>query len=91
MIQKNNKKAQGLSLNTVIIGVILLVVLAVVIFVFFRGTSTFSDGISTCDCVVDKKECTSPNEEDNTVIAVFNKCETVVSNVKGNYCCTVIG
>jgi flagellar basal body-associated protein FliL len=84
------KKAQGLSLNVVIIAVLLLIVLAVVIFVFFKGTSTFTKGISTCDCVVDKNECDDEDSAGKTIIAVPNSCETI-NNVDGNYCCTPLG
>jgi flagellar basal body-associated protein FliL len=87
----NSNKAQGLSLNVVIIAVLLLIVLAVVIFVFFKGTNTFSGGISSCnDCQVTADKCPAENDEGKTVIAVFNKCKTI-GNGDGNYCCTPLG
>jgi len=43
-----SKKAQGLSINVLIIALIALVVLAVVIFILFGGVSKFQTGLKDC-------------------------------------------
>jgi hypothetical protein len=68
-----SNKAQGLSLNTVIIGIILLIVLAVTIWIFYKGTnqqSGFLDErykeLNGCkpgqDCGLFGKEKSEPTE-----------------------------
>ena len=82
-------KAQALSLSTVVIGVILLVVLAVVVFIFFRGTNSFDSGVQACDrCVTSASFCGQSPYEDYK-IAVPMRC-TPSEEVSGNqqtYCC----
>ena len=63
-----NKKAQGLSLNTVATAVIVLVVIIVVIIVFTGKASIFSGSVSACDSkpgakCVPKDQC--PSKADN--------------------------
>ncbi|MBT4823665.1 hypothetical protein HN695_04705 [Candidatus Woesearchaeota archaeon] len=66
--KKQNKKAQGLSLNTVASAVIVLVVIIVIIIIFTGKASLFSGSVSACDSkpgakCVPETEC--PKKADN--------------------------
>lgn len=44
-----NRKAQGISLNVIIIAVIALLVLVVIVFIFTGKTRTFTQELATCE------------------------------------------
>lgn len=44
-----SKKAQGLPLNVIIIAIILLIVMAVVIYIFVGGATDFDKGLKNCE------------------------------------------
>ena len=57
-----NKKAQGLSLNVIVIAVLALVVLVVMIIIFTSTTGTVSEDIQSCrgpvfKCVSQSADC----------------------------------
>lgn len=91
---KLTMKAQGLSLSTVVIGVILLIVLAVVAFIFFRGTNSFSSGLNLCEsCVVSASECGGASYPTKP-IAVPQICATDFDSgneKSGKFCCKATG
>ncbi len=77
---KKNSKAQGLSLQTIVISILALIVLAVIIFVFSGKMGDVKTGLDDCeskggDC--DKADCQGPKIE-NT-----KDCK--------DYCCIPIG
>ncbi len=56
------KRAQGLSIETIIIAALLIAILIIVLFLVVRHTTTFSKGAFTCeaqgaDCVSSVAEC----------------------------------
>jgi hypothetical protein len=68
-------RAQGLPLGFVIMGIILLVAMAVVLYIFTGGTGQIQEGLSSCEqqggeCVQDKATCTDKGGRP----AVFVKC-----------------
>lgn len=84
-----NKKAMEMTLSTIVIAVMVLLVLVVLSFIFFRSSNTFSDGLSVCtgDCVMEAGEC-----EIKDVPAIPMKCKlggygSSSSDSLGNYCC----
>lgn len=66
MLYKNlNRKAQGLSLNIIIMAVIALLVLIVIVFIFTGKTRTFTKGVASCEskggvCVASESACSGP-------------------------------
>jgi len=67
MIMKQNNKAQGLSLNTIIIAALVLVVLIILIVVFSGRMNLFGDAYDSTDddvssniCMKDGYMCMSP-------------------------------
>lgn len=83
-----SKKGVELSLSMVVIAVVLLLVLAVVGFILFKGSNNFQSGVSSCDtnkCVPEASDC-----QGETPIAVPMKCEMTLNNY-GNYCCKSLG
>lgn len=86
-----DKKAQGLSLNTIIIAIIVLVVLVVIIMVFtgaFGGTIV--PGINDCEKKPNQQclsGCSSTQQSDGKIYSVqgIGRCEGVEK------CCLSIG
>jgi flagellar basal body-associated protein FliL len=77
-----NKRAAELSLTMIIVAVVLLLVLAVVGFIFFKGTNTFQKGVSDCS-----GECQShANCPEEYPVAVPMKC-LYNGDEQGTYCC----
>ena len=84
-------KSQSLSLSTVVIGVILLIVLAVVAFIFFKGTNNFSSGVNVCDsCVASASDCGGAAYP-SYPIAIPQICNIPNSENKGSFCCRSAG
>ena len=56
---KMNKKAQGLSMNTIIIAAIAMIVLVVIVVIFLGRVKVFGKGVSGCEgtCVKNKADC----------------------------------
>ena len=75
-----NKKAQGLSLNMVVIGAIALIILVVILVIFIGGMNPFKKQMKHAPCSqlknknkqvsgcswTDGSTCTSTNQEDYT-------------------------
>lgn len=78
------KKAEGMTLNIVVVTVILLIVLAVVIFIFSQRMGGFRTG-TACDpvrCMEDTGGCMQfPGST-----PVRMACQTSFGS-EGNYCC----
>ena len=58
----SNKKAQGISLNVIIIAVLALIVLVVLVIIFTGSTGDVSQDIKSCrgpvfECVDDQAKC----------------------------------
>ena len=84
---KLKKKAQGLSLNTIIIAVIVLIVLVVLIVIFSGKIGGFRKGLDNCDgtCESSAANCGS----DKTPIFLINCDDDGDGKADGgNYCCT---
>lgn len=78
------KKAEGMSLNVVIVAVILLIVLAVLIFIFTQRMGGFRTG-TACDpvkCMVTTDGCSL--YPDSTPVRM--SCQ-MSDGTAGNYCC----
>ena len=83
-MMRKNKRAQGLSLNVVIIGVILLIVLAVVLIIFNGGMGRFSSG-TECPPNHCKNKQTDCNAQE---YAIPMKCKLGSGGTSvGTYCC----
>lgn len=61
-----NKKAQSMSLNVIIVAVLALIVLVVLLYVFSSKISIFGKGVSTC-----QGKCFDESNKDNA----YAKCE----------------
>jgi hypothetical protein len=76
-------KAQGLSLNVVIIAVIAILVLAVLAFIFIQKTGNFSDGVATCN-----GQCAFTADECEGAKILTPSCSDDTGVVEGaKYCC----
>ncbi len=80
------KKAQGLSLNTIVIAALVLIVLVILILILSGKMGGFKRGLDTCDgrCVNRASDC----REDETPIYTMN-CDVDGDGKAdgGNYCC----
>jgi len=87
---KMNKKAQGLSLNTIIIAVIVLIVLVVLIVIFSGKIGQFRQGVNTCSgtCVTTASACDS--ETENPIFLAGCDANGDGKADGGNFCCTRI-
>lgn len=68
-------KAQGLPLGFVIIGIILLVTMAIVLYIIAGGTGQIKEGLNSCEqqggeCVQDREACAQQEGRP----AVFVEC-----------------
>jgi len=83
---KMNKKAQGLSMNTIIIAVLVLVVLVILILIFSGKMGGFRRGINACDgtCVEKASDC---GEDENPIYLVNCDDNGDGESERGNYCC----
>lgn len=86
-----NKKAQGLSLNTIIIAIIVLIVLVVIILVFTGAIGTIiNPGIADCktkpnqDCF--SSTC-SLGDAKNYPAPGVGKCDATQPGINGPNCC----
>ncbi len=70
----NNKKAQGLPLNTIVIAIIVLLVLIVIVYIFSAQIGDWVRGIKSCEKSggICKPSC-GVNERPDT----FSKCPKV--------------
>jgi hypothetical protein len=80
---KLGSKAQGLSLNVVIIAVLAILVLAVLAFILIRNSGNFSDGVATCNgqCAFSSDECEGPAVPTSSCVDDSGKVEDAT------YCC----
>ena len=80
------KKAQGLSLNTIVIAALVLIVLVILIVLLSGKMGSFKKGIDSCDgyCTNSASDC----KEDETPIYIIN-CDANSDGKAdgGNYCC----
>ena len=85
-MMKFNKKAQGLSLNTIIIAVLVLVVLVILVLIFSGKITDFRRGVSACDgtCKTSSSGCA---EDENPIY--LSNCDANGDGKAdgGNYCC----
>jgi len=58
------RKAQGLSLTTIIIAILVIIVLVVIVLIFTGKIGFFRESIDNCDgrCVATASECDQPGE-----------------------------
>jgi len=90
---KQNKKAQGLTLNTVVIAVLVLIVLAILIFIAYKyiwGTGTGIGELADCQARADGKGYCSDNcGDDESAFYHMGGCNenSEDSNKRGTYCC----
>ncbi|MEM3374686.1 MAG: hypothetical protein QXE31_05720 [Candidatus Woesearchaeota archaeon] len=75
---KNNKKAQSISINTIIVAAIALVVMILVVMIFTTNMTRFRRGADSCES--HKGVCINQNEIDE-------KCSGDYSLVNRNYQC----
>jgi hypothetical protein len=74
---KLDSKAQGLSLNVVIIAVLAILVLAVLAFILIRNSGNFSEGVATCtgECAFSSDECAGPAVKVSACVDNLGKVE----------------
>lgn len=83
-----NRKAQGLSLNVIVLAAIAILVLLVLLFLLLGGSGSFRKGVSTCNgvCQSVKSSCSS-----SSVPIPMENCDATgdgVPEVDGSgYCC----
>ena len=79
-------KAQGLSLNTIIIAVLVLVVLVILILIFSGKMGGFRRGINSCDgyCAETSSSC---GENENPIYLINCDDDGDGKADDGNYCC----
>jgi len=67
---KLQTKAQGLSLNVVIIAVLAILVLAVLAYILIKNSGNFNEGVSTCNgvCAFSSEACEGPSIRIDTCI-----------------------
>jgi hypothetical protein len=81
---KMNKKAQGISINVIIITAIALIVLVVLVFALAGRTTKFNEGLGTCKgfCADSAVQC-----GDNAPVPTKN-CNDGDRTIDGDgYCC----
>ena len=82
------KKAEGLSLSTVVIAALVLLVLVVLTVVFSTRMGIFSSGLRHCDtlCTTSTNEC---NNQGYELAAYYGSCKDISGNeIRENaYCC----
>lgn len=97
-IRAKEKKAQSMSINTIIVAAIALIVLVVMVFIFNDKISLFGNGVSTCNgiCVSGISDTKTGFQvcEDNfkTIPYTFNpagKCLGTDGKVDKNKACCV--
>ena len=81
-----SKKAQGLSLNTIIIAVLVLIVLVILVLIFSGKIVDFREGISSCSvrCESSSAECL---EDENPIYLSGCDADADGKADGGNYCC----
>jgi len=67
-----DRKAQGLPINTIIIAILAIAVLFVILFVFFRKGGEFTQ--ATSDCVAQGGECVTGGCGENSIRVVTGRC-----------------
>ncbi len=84
-----NKKAQGLSLRTIIIAVLLLIVLVVMIMIFTGKIDWFNTGLE--DCQSKGYECVESGKckEDGGTLMTLLSCPEVEGENKKECCKTI--
>lgn len=96
---KTNRKAQGLSLNVIIIAVIALLVLVVIVWIFSGKSSQFAKGVASCEskggtCYETETECRAAGpyvgQAPDDVSCDNEKSNPPNSPGDGIYCCLAI-
>lgn len=85
------RKAQGLSLNVIIIAVIVLIVLVLLIVIFSGKMGQFRTGVSACSghCERSAVDCL-PNENPIYLAGCDANADGKPDMEGANYCCTLI-
>ncbi len=81
---KKNNKAQGLSLNTIIIAIMVIIVLVIIILITTGQLQKFTEGVNkNSGCVASGGYCTAEDKCTNGKLDVANNECTIV----GQVCC----
>jgi flagellar basal body-associated protein FliL len=82
------KKADGLSLSTVVIATLVLLVLVVLTVIFSTRMGIFSSGLRHCDtlCTTSTEDC---NNQGYSLVAYYGSCKDILGNeiTENAYCC----
>ena len=80
------KKAQGLSLNTIIIAVLVLIVLVILVLIFSGKITDFRRGVGACDgrCEESSSGCL---EDENPIYLSGCDADGDGRSDGGNFCC----
>ncbi len=87
-----NKKAQGISINVIIIAAIALLVLVILSVIFMGRMGTFTGGVKDCELSGGKCLVSCPDPADATT-SDYNKqfdvwvCKQAVDGTTTNVCC----
>lgn len=92
----NNKKAQSMSMNVIIIAVLSLIVLVVLLFIFGDKINVFGKGVSSCQGVCRQitssntaySTCDNPENGKKLIYNPSGKCSQETSSQK--YACCMI-
>ncbi len=80
---KKNKRAQGLSLNTIIIAIMVIIVLVIIILITTGQLQKFTQGADKqAGCVASGGYCTDSNSCGNILSVANDECKIV-----GKVCC----
>jgi|FLOH01.1.fsa_nt_gi hypothetical protein len=83
-----NKKAQGISINTIIIAAIALLVLVILSVLLLRGGGNIVDG-TACEGV--GGTCASSCSDLSTGTNIFTRHTTAMCETDGDVCCVTLG
>lgn len=89
---KLNKKAQGLSLNTVVIAVLVLIVLAILIFItqkYIYGTGIQIGELAKCEAREGSLGCVHKKSDCNGNAIYKMGCPSDKDKLDGDYCCII--
>jgi len=85
---KNNKKAQGLSINVIIIAALALIVLVVLATIFTGRVRIFSQTLE--DCASKQGQCYPNKCPDNSALITNAKCSEADRNAGKDKCCVSV-
>lgn len=86
-----DKKAEGLSMNVIIVAVLGIIVLVVLVVIFVSRTDKAQDVFDSClggsVCVASKDACVNTEDQPGIIVEQANTCD----KSGGKYCCRVFG